>query len=128
MLGLPFSVPAGVFDAKPSTPEPESEIASSPAQTADKSRFKFQKLLQPFTADRAIVPRFVWVLLDWLVLGVAISSLLVVEAWWVKAFASLVAAIWIARLFVIATMPATDLTRRIKPSTNGSAESRSCPP
>jgi omega-6 fatty acid desaturase (delta-12 desaturase) len=40
-------------------------------------------------------------LLDWLVLGVAIASLLVVEAWWVKVFASLVAALWIARLFVI---------------------------
>ena len=34
-------------------------------------------------------------------LGAAIASLLVVEAWWVKVFASLVAALWIARLFVI---------------------------
>jgi len=83
----------------PSTPEPE--IVSVPAQTADKSRFKFQKLLQPFTTDRAIAAPIVWVLLDWLVLGVAISSLLVVEAWWIKGFASLVAAVWIARLFVI---------------------------
>ena len=34
-------------------------------------------------------------------LGVSIASLLFVEAWWVKVFASLVAALWIARLFVI---------------------------
>ncbi len=34
-------------------------------------------------------------------LGVAIASLFVVDSWWVKIFASLVAALWIARLFVI---------------------------
>ena len=43
----------------------------------------------------------IWFLLDWLVLGVAIASLLVVESWWIRVFASLVAALWIARLFVI---------------------------
>ncbi len=67
-------------------------------RAADKSRFKFQKLLQPFTLKRGIVMPIIWFLLDWLVLGVAIASLLVIDPWWVKIFASLVAALWIARL------------------------------
>src|SRR5882757_8534480 len=83
----------------PSPPEAESD--TPPVAPVDKSRFKFQKLLQPFTVDRASATPIIWFFLDWLVLGVAISSLLVVEAWWVKVFASLVAALWIARLFVI---------------------------
>ena len=78
---------------------PNADDAEAPP--ADKSRFKFQKLLQPFALERGIATPIVWFLLDWLVLGVAIASLLVVEAWWVKVFASLVAALWIARLFVI---------------------------
>ena len=49
----------------------------------------------------ALQHRFVWFLLDWLVLGVAVASMLVVDSWWVTVFASLVAALWIARLFVI---------------------------
>jgi acyl-lipid omega-6 desaturase (Delta-12 desaturase) len=83
----------------PSTPE--SDVTANTAPAPDKSRFKFQKLLQPFTVDRALVAPIVWFFLDCLVMGVAIASLLVVEAWWVKVFASLVAALWIARLFVI---------------------------
>jgi acyl-lipid omega-6 desaturase (Delta-12 desaturase) len=79
----------------PPTPDPEA------APFADKSRFKFQKLLQPFTTERGIATPIIWFLLDWLVLGVSIASLLFVDAWWVKVFASLVAALWIARLFVI---------------------------
>ena len=71
------------------------------AAPPDKSRFRFQKLLQPFALERGIATPIVWFLLDWLVLGVAIASLLVVDSWWVKVFASLVAALWIARLFVI---------------------------
>ena len=78
---------------------PPTEVVAAPPP--DKSRFKFQKLLQPFTLERSIATPIVWFLLDWLVLGVAIASLLVVEAWWVKVFASLVSALWIARLFVI---------------------------
>ncbi len=78
----------------PSTPESET-----PAP--DKSRFKFQKLLHPFTWNAASRRRSSGFLLDWLVRGVAIASLLVEEAWWVKVFASLVAAPVIARLFVI---------------------------
>ena len=81
----------------PSPPEP----TNAPGPAPDKSRFKFQKLLQPFTLERAVVAPVIWFFLDWLVLGVAIASLLVVEPWWVKVFASLVAAVWIARLFVI---------------------------
>src|SRR5258708_34878535 len=80
------------------TPE-ETEVADPP--TVDKSRFKFQKLLQPFTIERGIATPIIWFLLDWLVLGVSIASLLFVEAWWVKVFASLVAAVWVAALFVI---------------------------
>jgi omega-6 fatty acid desaturase (delta-12 desaturase) len=81
----------------PSQPDDDD----SKALPVDKSRFKFQKLLQPFALERGIATPIVWFLLDWLVLGVAIASLLVVDAWWVKVFASLVAALWIARLFVI---------------------------
>src|SRR5260370_37235852 len=80
----------------PSPRETEPVVAPG-----DKSRFKFQKLLQPFAVDRASAAPIIWFFLDWLVLGVAIASLLVVEAWGVKVFASLVAALWIARLFVI---------------------------
>src|SRR6202789_3662656 len=78
-------------------PTPETEAAPA----AEKSRFKFQKMLQPFTIERSIATPIIWFLLDWLVLGVSIASLLVVEAWWVKVFASLVAALWVARLVVI---------------------------
>src|ERR1700730_10625750 len=82
-----------------SSPTPDTE--DDAALTPDKSRFKFQKLLQPFTIERGIATPIIWFLLDWLVLGVSIASLLFVDAWWVKVFASLVAALWIARLFVI---------------------------
>jgi len=56
------------------------------------------------------------------VLGVSIASLLFVETWWVKVFASLVAALWIARLFVIGHDAAMAPTRPTRRSTNGSAE------
>ena len=66
----------------PSTPEVDVKTdAASAVPAPDKSRFKFQKMLQPFTVDRALVTPIVWFFLDWLVLGVAIASLLVVEAW-----------------------------------------------
>src|SRR5277367_6059477 len=68
----------------PPTTEPEAAVGP----TVDKSRFKFQKLLQPFTIERGIATPIIWFLLDWLVLGVSIASLLVVETWWVKVFAS----------------------------------------
>src|ERR1700739_1742624 len=80
----------------PPTPETEAEAG---AASPDKSRFKLQKLLQPFTIERGVATPIIWFLLDWLVLGVSIASLLFVETWWVKVFASLVAALWIARLF-----------------------------
>src|ERR1700722_18573580 len=83
----------------PTSPTPDSKDTATLAP--DKSRFKFQKLLQPFAIERGIATPIIWFLLDWLVLGVSIASLLFVETWWVKVFASLVAALWIARLFVI---------------------------
>src|SRR5580704_10164266 len=86
----------------PPTPETEAEAGAAVAEASpDKSRFILQKMLQPFTIERGIATPIIWFLLDWLVLGVSIASLLFVEAWWVKVFASLVAALWIARLFVI---------------------------
>ncbi len=68
----------------------------------DKSRFRFQKLLQPFAVEAAASPRrsFGSCSTGWCWAS-PIASLLVVESWWVKVFASLVAALWIARLFVI---------------------------
>ena len=88
------------------SPVPKSEDSAPKVPSAaplppDKSRFRFQKLLQPFAVKPGVVAPVIWFLLDWLVLGVAIGSLLVVESWWIKVFASLVAALWIARLFVI---------------------------
>ncbi|HMK86585.1 MAG TPA: fatty acid desaturase [Steroidobacteraceae bacterium] len=77
------------------------ETAACAALAPDKSRFKLQKLLQPFAADRGIAAPILWFFLDWLVLGAAIATMLVVDSWWVTVFASLVAALWIARLFVI---------------------------
>jgi omega-6 fatty acid desaturase (delta-12 desaturase) len=88
------------------TPLPKSEVSDPKPEVAaplpvDKSRFRFQKLLQPFAVDPGVATPVIWFLLDWLVLAVAIGSLLIVESLWVKVFASLVAALWIARLFVI---------------------------
>jgi omega-6 fatty acid desaturase (delta-12 desaturase) len=77
-------------------------LADSPASpVAERSRRTWRTMLQPFAAKRAIATPFLWFLLDWLVLGAAIASLLIVDSLAVKIFASLVAALWIARLFVI---------------------------
>jgi uncharacterized membrane protein YGL010W len=81
---------------------PPARVENVEPPPPDKSRFRFQKLLQPFALDRSIATPIIWFVLDWLVLGVAIASMLVVDSWWVRVFASLVAALWIARLFVIA--------------------------
>jgi omega-6 fatty acid desaturase (delta-12 desaturase) len=80
---------------------PAADPPAPIAPDADRSRRKFTKLLQPFAATRAIAAPFLWFVLDWVVLGIAIADLLIVDALWVKIFASLVAALWIARLFVI---------------------------
>ena len=73
-----------------------------PQQAAAVSvRRKFTKLLQPFTVERGTVAPVIWFFLDWLVLGAAIAALLIVESWWMKILASMVAGLWIARLFVI---------------------------
>lgn len=82
------------------SPVPESAAPAQPA-APDKSRFRFQKLLQPFTLERGIATPVVWFVLDWVVFAAAIASLLVVESWWVRIFVALVAGLWIARLFVI---------------------------
>jgi omega-6 fatty acid desaturase (delta-12 desaturase) len=71
------------------------------ARAREAIRRKWRALLQPFAARRSITTPIIWFVLDWLVLAAAIGSLLVVDSWWVKIFASLVAALWIARLFVI---------------------------
>jgi acyl-lipid omega-6 desaturase (Delta-12 desaturase) len=88
---------SSLTESDSANPQPEAAAPLPP----DKSRFRFQKLLQPFAVKPGVATPVIWFLLDWLVLGVAIASLLVVESWWVKVFASLVAALWIARLFVI---------------------------
>ena len=75
-------------------PTPEVPVAKP-------ARRMFTKLLQPFAADRAVIAPVVWFVLDWMVLGITIASLLIVESMWIKVFISMVAALWIARLFVI---------------------------
>lgn len=85
----------------PSASDPPVSVEVVQTPVPDKSRFRFQKLLQPFTLQRGIATPITWFFLDWLVFGTAIASLLVVESWWIRVFASLVAALWIARLFVI---------------------------
>jgi omega-6 fatty acid desaturase (delta-12 desaturase) len=87
------------MSSSPSDPRNAVEIVQTPAP--DKSRFRFQKLLQPFTLQRGIVTPIIWFFLDWFVFLCAIASLLVVDSWWIRVFASLVAGLWIARLFVI---------------------------
>jgi omega-6 fatty acid desaturase (delta-12 desaturase) len=83
----------------PKPQEADAEMAAAaPSNTV---RRKFTKLLQPFAGERSVVVPIIWFLLDWLVLGVAIASLLIVESTWIRIFASLTAALWIARLFVI---------------------------
>lgn len=84
-----------------SSPVPSAPPEMVEAPPPDKSRFRFQKLLQPFTAQRSIATPVVWFFLDWLVFCAAIGSLLVVDSWWIRVFAALVAGLWIARLFVI---------------------------
>ena len=61
----------------------------------------FRSCCSPSRCERGIATPIIWFLLDWLVFAVAIASLLVVESWWVRVFASLVGGLWIARLFVI---------------------------
>jgi omega-6 fatty acid desaturase (delta-12 desaturase) len=78
-----------------------SEEQAAPAPVNDRSRRIWRTLLQPFAAKRDIATPFMWFLIDWFVLGAAIASLLIVDSLWVQIFASLVAALWIARLFVI---------------------------
>ena len=68
----------------PNSPEPKVETAA--ALPPDKSRFKFQKMLQPFAIKPSVATPIIWFLLDWLVLGVAIGSLLFVDAVWVVVF------------------------------------------
>jgi acyl-lipid omega-6 desaturase (Delta-12 desaturase) len=83
--------------------QPTDTPVANPGDTAPQkgSYRRFRTLLQPFAAKKAIVAPIIWFVLDWIVLSVAIATLLVVEPLWVKVFASLVAALWIARLFVI---------------------------
>ena len=64
-------------------------------------RRKFTKLLQPFTLERGVAAPIIWFMLDWLVLGCTIATLLIVDVWWIRVLTSLVAGLWIARLFVI---------------------------
>jgi omega-6 fatty acid desaturase (delta-12 desaturase) len=82
-------------------PNGEAQPIAPGAPAADRSRRAFTKLLQPFAATRTVATPCIWFLLDWVVLGIAIADLLIVDTLWVKVFASLVAALWIARLFVI---------------------------
>lgn len=84
---IPPSVPPS---SDPSDPAPEST-----------SRRRFRTLLQPFATTRRIATPIIWFFLDWFVLVAAIATMLVVDSIWVRIFASLVAALWIARLFVI---------------------------
>jgi acyl-lipid omega-6 desaturase (Delta-12 desaturase) len=84
---IPPSIPPS---SDPSVPVPEST-----------SRRRFRTLLQPFATTRRIATPIIWFFLDWFVLIAAIATMLVVDSIWVRIFASLVAALWIARLFVI---------------------------
>ena len=80
---------------------PRPSRAAVGAAAAGQVAFQISKAAAALRHQRGVVTPIIWFLLDWLVLGVAIASLLVVDSWWVKIFASLVAALWIARLFVI---------------------------
>ena len=90
----------------PSIPPSSDPNASAPAPSVSAapespSRRRFRTLLQPFATTRRIATPIIWFFLDWFVLAAAIATMLVVDLIWVRIFASLVAALWIARLFVI---------------------------
>jgi omega-6 fatty acid desaturase (delta-12 desaturase) len=83
-----------IFDAPVAAPV-------APQAAAVSGRRKFTKLLQPFTLERGVAAPVIWLMLDWLVLGCTIATLLIVDVWWIRVLTSLVAGLWIARLFVI---------------------------
>jgi omega-6 fatty acid desaturase (delta-12 desaturase) len=95
-----MNAPVEFDTAAPSPPAAQPGVDAEPSVTTSVRR-KFTKLLQPFTVERGIVAPVVWFFLDWVVLGCAIASLLIVESWWIKIFTALLAGLWIARLFVI---------------------------
>jgi acyl-lipid omega-6 desaturase (Delta-12 desaturase) len=92
---IPPSVPP---NSDPSATAPQDGAPAAPEST---SRRRFRTLLQPFATTRSIATPIIWFFLDWFVLIAAIATMLVVDSIWVRIFASLVAALWIARLFVI---------------------------
>jgi omega-6 fatty acid desaturase (delta-12 desaturase) len=95
-----MNAPAELETAAPSSPDAIASAGDEPSVTTSFRR-KFTKLLQPFTVERGIAAPVIWFFLDWVVLGCAIASLLIVESWWIKILTAGVAGLWIARLFVI---------------------------
>lgn len=85
----------------PPVSDPAESVPGAPAAPESTSRRRFRTLLQPFATTRRIATPIIWFFLDWFVLVAAIATMLVVDSIWVRIFASLVAALWIARLFVI---------------------------
>src|SRR5260221_13107935 len=83
------------------SPPPHTESETEAASSPDKSRFKLQKLLQPFTIERGVATPIIWFLLDWLGVGGWVARPLVVENLRVKGLAKLRAGSWDGPLFVI---------------------------
>jgi omega-6 fatty acid desaturase (delta-12 desaturase) len=98
---LPSVPPGSDPSANPAASATAPAADSTPAAPESTSRRRFRTLLQPFAASRRIAAPIIWFFLDWFVLVAAIATMLVVDSIWVRIFASLVAALWIARLFVI---------------------------
>jgi acyl-lipid omega-6 desaturase (Delta-12 desaturase) len=77
--------------------EPTNNLTTVPQQ----SRRKWQALLQPFAARQRTTLPFAWFCVDMFIFLVAVACVLVTTSWWIKLPGSLIASVWIARLFVI---------------------------
>jgi len=78
-----------------------TEAASAGSAPSKGSYRRFRTLLQPFAADKRMAEPIFWFVVDWMVLIATIAIMVLVESVWLKVILSLLAGLWIARLFVI---------------------------
>ncbi len=77
---------------------PESATDSAPQKGSYR---RFRTLIQPFATGKMVVEPIILLAVDWLIFFACIATVMIVESLWAKIFVSLLAGLWIARLFVI---------------------------
>jgi acyl-lipid omega-6 desaturase (Delta-12 desaturase) len=83
-------------------PQSKTESASNHFRTVPQQmRRRWQALLAPFAAKQRTWLPVLWFCVDFFIFLAAIGCVMISGAWWIKLAAALIAAIWIARLFVI---------------------------